>query len=643
MKKKITRHDWKPTANQILRKMKLTILFVTIAIFSGFAIDSYSQAARLTLNLEQSTIKIALKEIENQSEFRFFYSDAVNVETSASVSVLNKNIMETLDELFKGTGIRYEIYGRQIALLAGNEQDLPVGMQQPLVISGKITTLSGSPLPGVTVVIKGTITGTTTNTNGIYSLTNVPSNGTLLFSFVGMKTREIPVSGKTTIDVVMEEETFGVEEVVVTALGIERNKRSLSFSTEQVNMRGITTVRDISLGASLAGKVAGMNILTSSGVTGVGGPSRIVIRGDKSINGNNQPLIIVDGMPYSNSGPVNYKRKSTTDGLSDINPDDVESINVLKGPSAAALYGSAANNGVIIVTTKKGISGNPRFEFNSINTVDMPYLFPDYQNEYGQGAGGLFIPNSEFSWGPKMTGQKVTDWTKKETTLSPQPNNVKDFFTFGYNSTNTFSYSAGNEKSRTYFSYSNTLARSVIETDKLVRHNFNLRLNTEIISKLNLDFKMTYVNQDLANSPERGDSYFSANHQLMRMPRSLRTADIEVFEYFTPEKSRKQNFWNPGSTSMQNPYWAMNRSVVPTIKNRVNLYSLLRYDLNSNLYVQLRGGSDLSFNDGENMVYWDSPYINAGFGDYETQFAKYMNLNGDFLVIINHFLMINSQ
>ncbi|WP_423130214.1 SusC/RagA family TonB-linked outer membrane protein [Gaoshiqia sp. Z1-71] len=612
--------------------MKLTLLCLLLSFAQLLASKSFSQSTRLTLNLENVRVEEVLLKIEEKCNLYFIYNrEAVDVNRKVNVSYADQEIKEVLSNLFSKTDVEYEIRGSHIIL----KSSLIQSVQQSIRLSGTVTDVSGSPLPGVAVSVKGTSQGTITNADGNYVLTNVSASSILVFSFVGMKTQEVSVSGRTVLNVIMEEETIGVQEVVVTALGIERNKRTLSYATQQVDMTSLTTVRDPSLGASLTGKLAGVNILTSSGTTGVGGASRIIIRGDKSIVGNNQPLIIVDGIPYNNSGGINFSRKSSTDGLSDINPDDVESINVLKGPSAAALYGSAANNGVVIVTTKKGKSGMQKAEFNSITTVDLPYLFPDFQNKYGQGAAGLFIPNSEQSWGPEMSGQQVTDWTGKETSLRPQSDNVKDFFTNGYNYTNTLSYSFGTEKSTAYFSYSNTSARSVIQTDILQKHNFNLRLGTELLPKLKMDFKVTYLNQLLENSPERGDSYFSPMHQLIRMPRSLRTEDMEVFEYFTPEGVRKQNFWNPGSTSMQNPYWAMNRSVVPTRKNRVDVFSTLRYNLTDWLYAQIRGGADLLFNDGENKVYWDSPYINSGYGDYQTQFSKNQNLTGDFLIGIN--------
>ncbi len=633
----------------MVRVILLTMKLLTILIFAGnMAVSAsvYSQKTKIDLQLENSTVGAILKSIESSSEFIFFYDiDLINTRVEKSISVRNANIGAVLEELFGNSNIAYLVDDRQIFLYKKNDirqlenlkerNKVEVEQSQKKELSGTVKDSKGVALPGASIIVKGTTIGTTTDIDGQFRLI-VPSDAKILvFSLIGMKTLEESIPGKTTFNILMEEVTFGVGEVVVTALGIERDKRNLSYATEQVHMKELTTVRDASLGASLAGKIAGVSILSSSGTTGVGGASRIVIRGDKSINGNNQPLIIVDGIPYSNSGGINFSRKSATDGLSDINPDDVESINILKGPSAAALYGSAANNGVVIVTTKKGKSGAQRVDFNSITTVNVPYLYPDFQNEYGQGAGGMFIPNSEYSWGPKMSGQTVVDWTGKQTTLTPQKNNVKDFFVNGNNYINTLSYSAGTEKTTVYFSYSNTTARSVIETDKLQKHNFNLRLATELLPKLKLDFKITYLNQKLVNSPERGDSYFSPMHQLVRMPRSLRTEDIKIFEYFTKEGSLRQNFWNPGSTSMQNPYWAMNRSIVPTVKNRIDIFSTLRYNFTDWLYAQLRGGADLFFNDGENKVYWNSPYINGGYGDYQTQFIKSQNLNGDFLLGFN--------
>lgn len=435
---------------KIPKKMRLTVLLVFVMVFTGMAANSYSQVNKLNVNLKNVPVQTALSEIEEASGCFFMYKDELfSSRPRVTIQVENGSLVQVLDQLASQASVSYEITDKQIILK--ERLAVPSMTQQPQQrsVTGIVTSRSGEPLPGVAVMVKGTNVGTSTGSDGKFQL-NIPSDAqTLLFSFVGMKPREVGVAGSSTFSVMLEETSFGVEEVVVTALGIEKSKRSLTYATQSVDMEALTTIKDVSLGNSLAGKIAGVSVTASTGSTGVSGDPRIIIRGDRSINGNNQPLIVVDGIPYSSSGG----------GLSSINPDDVQSMNVLKGPSASALYGSSANNGVIVVTTKRGKTGEPRIEINSASNFDLPYLYPEFQNEYGQGTTGAYNPLSYVtSWGPKMSGQTVTDWTGKEVKFTPQENNVKDFFRTGHNLVNGISYSTGTDKSTAYFSYSNTMA-----------------------------------------------------------------------------------------------------------------------------------------------------------------------------------------
>ncbi|MFA5229201.1 MAG: SusC/RagA family TonB-linked outer membrane protein, partial [Candidatus Paceibacterota bacterium] len=603
-----------------LKIMRITLSFLFFCILFSSASNSYSQ--KFTIKSKTASIKEVCKEIEKGSDYVFVFSDNCEklINKKVNVEANSKNVLEVLDAVLSSTGLMYKILDKQIVVYKSTEAAPSVAIEQPDIniiqqqktntITGVVTDKSGDPLPGVSIVVVGVGIGTVTDLDGRFSLT-IPSQAKALrFSFVGMMTQEIPIEGRTTIRVLMEEELIGIKEVVVTALGIERSKRSLSYATELVNVESLSDVRDPSLATSLSGKVSGVSISNSSGASGVGGSSRIIIRGNKSINRSNEPLIVVDGIPYNNSKGAISTDKSTRevdsfDGFSNINADDVQSINVLKGPAAAALYGSAANNGAIIVTTKKGKMGKPQIEFNSITTIDVPYMFPHLQNEYAQGSGGIYSSTiAAMSWGPKMSGQKVTNWTGEEIELKAQPNNVKDFFLNGYNLTNTLSYSAGSERSTVYFSYSNTTARGMLKTDKLERHNFNLRLNAELIPKLRMDFKITSFMQDMDSRPASGDDYFSPMQNLLRMPRSLRSVDLKDFEYYTEEGSLKQNIWVPGGTStLNNPYWSLYRRVAPTSRNRTTAFTSLKYEFTNWLSAQARVSMDAIHDDAEEKIY----------------------------------------
>jgi len=621
---------------KILLRMKLLTVFM-LCVFAVSAAESYSQSTKFNFDLSDVTVRQVFQTIEENSEFILLYNEkSVDVSRKVNVKVDDESVESVLNQVFKGTENEYRIYDRQIVILEDENAPIPSilksktidseTLQQKKDISGKVKDKDGFSLPGVSVVVKGTTIGTVTNPDGEFNL-NIPVESEMLqFSFVGMKTQDVPIAGKSTFAIVMEEETVGVDEVVVTALGIERKKKTLTYATQEVDMDGLSTIKDINLGNALASKVAGVSITTSTGSSGVSGDPRIIIRGNRSIQNNNQPLIVVDGIPYSSTGG----------GLSSINPDDVQSMNVLKGPAASALYGSSANNGVIVVTTKSGKKGEPRIEVNSVSNFDLPYMYPDFQNVYGQGAAGVYQPNASYtSWGPKMSGQSVQNFHGDNVSFDPQPDNVKDLFRTGYNLTNSFSYSVGTDKSTTYFSYSNTMAQGVVEDNKMVRHNFNLRLAAELVKNLKMDFKMTYFRQNVKDQPMTGDELFSPMFQLIKMPRSMRTVDIENGSYINENYERKQNTWAPNSTDNINPYWALEGYEAPSTSNRVNSFVTLRYDFTDYLYLQLRGGMNISNSDSEKKTYWDTEYINSGTGEYYTAFGKGQSLNSDILLAFN--------
>src|SRR5690606_33249244 len=289
---------------------------------------------------------------------------------------------------------------------------------QVRTITGKVTgSGTGEPLPGVSVLAKGTSVGTVTDIDGSFKLEVPSGSNALVFSYLGYANQERVIGNENVVDVALDPELEDLSEVVVTAFGLEREKKSLTYAVQDVSSKELSEARELNVLNSLSGKVAGLSV-TRSG-TGVGGESRVVMRGDRSINGNSQPLYIVDGVPAA--------------GISNINPDDIASINVLKGPNAAALYGSRANNGAIIVTTKRGSADGFSASLNTSFMMDQPLLLTNYQNVYGQGSGGQFSPSSEFSWGPRMDGSSVDSWSRVEgapstVPYSPQPNNVKDFF-----------------------------------------------------------------------------------------------------------------------------------------------------------------------------------------------------------------------
>ena len=309
-------------------------------------------------------------------------------------------------------------------------------------VSGTVTDAgTGEPMGGVTVQIQGTTAGSFTGPDGRYTVSVPGDDATLVFSFLGFQTQDVAVNGRTTINVSMVEAALSTDEVVITALGIEREKKSLTYSVQDVSTEELAEARSLNVVNSISGKVAGISISRSG--QGVGSPSRVILRGNRSIAGDSQPLYIVDGVPIDGD-------------LTNVNPDDIESISVLKGPNAAALYGNRANNGAIIVTTKSGTRG---FNVTLSTTLmaEVPIFLREYQNEFGQGNSGQYSPASEQSWGPALNGQQVDHWSPDPNfptqtyAFEAQPDNIEDFYRTGHNWATSLAISTGNEKKSDLF------------------------------------------------------------------------------------------------------------------------------------------------------------------------------------------------
>lgn len=489
-------------------------------------------------------------------------------------------------------------------------------------VTGKVISAEeGQPLPGVSVLVKGTTTGTVTDIEGNYEISVPPNATTLVFSYLGYGSQEREIGNETVINVSLSADIEDLSEVVVTAFGLEREKKSLTYTVQEVSSRELSEARELNIVNSLSGKVAGLSI-TRSG-SGVGSGSRVLLRGNRSISGDSQPLYIVDGVPAL--------------GISDLNPDDIASINVLKGPNAAALYGSRANNGAIVVTTKKGSSKGFNVSVNTSYMMDEPLLLTNYQNIYGQGSGGVYSPASEFAWGPRMEGQTVPHWSPdpnwpvEEYEFTPQPDNVRDFFQTGHNLATTLAITAGNERNQTYFSYTYTDAAGVVPRNELNRHSINLRLTNNLTDRLTLDSKINYIREDIDNMLAQGENFSNPIRHAYRLPRNIRTADIAQFEYFNEEGLLRQNYYNPGSNGGANPYWAVNRNLRTNTTDRVVAFTSLTYDLAEGLTVMARAALDRSFGKNDEKLYNDS-YIIAQNGRFTIGSSENMEINTDFLV-----------
>ena len=519
---------------------------------------------------------------------------------------------------------------------------------QERVITGQVNDASDdSGLPGVTIVaIKNgsadNTVGTTTDVMGQYTINVGEDVTSLRFSYIGYLPQTVEVGDQTVINVNLAVDMKQLEEVVVTALGVQREEKTLTYAAQSLKSSDLGTIPETNVANALSGRIAGVQIGRSA--TGPGGASQIVLRGYSSITGNNSPLIVVDGVPVSNnSSGIGGERGGITrgDGISNIDPNTIESMTVLKGASAAALYGNRASAGVIIITTKKGAASDRiGIDINSSVMVENAMLLMDFQNEYGQGLGGAYDRSIPRNWGAKLDGSSVATWSNdpadegKSIRYSAQPNNVEDFFRTGVTLSNAISLHGGTEKTQGFFTYSHTDAKGIVPTNDMVKHNVNLRLSTDLTDKLNLDTKVAYTNQKLENRPIVGENFSSATRMIYRIPRNISLADAENFEYKTANGQTRQNLWAALPNGEQNPYWVVNRNTREEVRDRIIGFTALKYKFTDELSLQVRYGLDKTFDKNEFKWYNDS-YVIAPAGDYQVENVQMTETNTDFLVSYN--------
>jgi TonB-linked SusC/RagA family outer membrane protein len=518
-------------------------------------------------------------------------------------------------------------------------------------ITGTVSDEAGVPLPGVNIVEKGTSNGVTSDFDGNYGITVSDSNATLVFSYLGYQTIEIQVSGRTTIDLTLQEDTELLDEVVVTALGISREKKSLGYAVTEVQGDEVSLVKEPNVVNSLAGKVAG--VVVSRTTSGPAGGTRVVIRGNNSISGNNQPLYVVDGVPIDNSalsapeGAGEFSIPDLGTGISDINPDDIESISVLKGPNAAALYGSRASNGVVIITTKRGsMKKGLGISFTSSATFENPFVLPEYQNEYGRGTDGIFpqvnandplvtqvnTVTSTNSWGPRFDGTQQLEFNGQQRAYVAQPDNVKDFFETGTSFINTLALSSGNDNASVRFSYTNSDLDAILPNSSVDRDNFNLRAFSKLSDKLSLDTRVTYFLQKAKNRPTQGTEGVMA--YLWPLERNVSIEDLMVFQDIENpiDPANPYRVIAPSSAG-GNPYWILNNDSNMDRRTRVSGFAKLQYEFTDYLSAFVRVGTDAITQDTEAITRTGHHFFPSGRVNYGQN--KRTETNYDFLLMFN--------
>lgn len=469
---------------------------------------------------------------------------------------------------------------------------------------------NSAPVPGVTVAVKGTSKMTQTNAEGKFSISASPTD-VLVFTMIGSERQEVTVGNQQTINVLLAQSDSQLGEVVITALGIKREKKSLGYGVQEVKGETLVAAKEPNLANTLTGKVAGLQVVRSS--DGPAGSSKILLRGSNSLTGSNQPLIVVDGVPIDNftGAPDNgYWNRSLDrgNGIADINPDDIETLSVLKGPSAAALYGSRAGNGVILITTKTG-RAQDGLGITVTNSLGMSNIFtnPELQSSFGQGNSGVYNATSTSSWGPKAEGQQVTNWDGKQVGLNIY-DNVNNYLQQGININNGISFQQMYKGASIYTSYNRIEDEGIVPGTKLLRNNLTARS----VSKFGTndrwvtDTKIQYSNTKANNRPIGGRDNSSA-YTLYMLPRSM---DITEFE--DAKNSAGNMLWFQGAGSQVNPYWANKYNLNQDSRDRFIVTGSVKYNFNSWLNAEVKGGADLYTTNTQSNVYSGSPIASTG-------------------------------
>ena len=484
--------------------------------------------------------------------------------------------------------------------------DSLVREEKCVVVKGVVCDAQGEAIVGVNIIEKGTMNGVTTDRRGKFSL-EVDLHGTLIVSFVGYRTRIIPVEGRTDFVITLEHDYILLDDVIVTALGLQKKESALSYAAIQVDKDELIRVKNPNMIVALMGKVAGMQVNRS--FSGMGGAVKVVMRGNRSVAGNNQPLYVIDGVPMLNEsseqpytaigGTADAGNRDAGDGISNLNPEDIESISILKGAPAAALYGTQAANGVILITTKKGLAGKQEVAFTSSVAFDKAMMLPKLQNHYGM-------------------SDEIESWGERENITTGNP--IPSFFRTGVTAIHSLSFMTGNERVQTYFSYANTMGKGILGKHELSKHNINFRETATFYEgRLKIDGNVNLLSQHVKNRPVPGGFYMNPLVGLYRFPRGMDIIEYkEHFEVWSEERHLNvQNWHAPTEDFEQNPYWIQERITSRDQRTRAIVSLALNLKITNCFSVQARGNVDY-VNDKFRQKYYAStaPALAGNNGRY---------------------------
>lgn len=611
--------------------------------------SAFSERFSVELSLNHVTLKNVVDLLQQQTDVVFSYDHSLETlrVNNVSVKAKNESLESILKQALKGTGVDYKIEDHIVVLYAANtsKNNAKANItQQTKKISGVVKDPTGEPIIGANVVVKGTTTGVMTGLDGDFEL-EVPADGVLEISYLGYASQSIPVKGQTIINVTLNEDTQKLDEVVVTALGIKRQSRSLGYSTTQVGGEDFTMARDPNLGNALSGKVAGVSVSGNS--TGSGGSSRVIIRGNASLTGNNMPLYVVDGVPFSNQNlgsAGTWGGMDMGDGLNNINPDDIESIQILKGAAASALYGYRGGNGAVLITTKSGKKGKPvTIEFNNNLTFNAIYDYRDYQQVFGQGTYGKRPTDAssaqsseQSSWGEAMQGQDAVNFLGNTYKYS-YIDNWDNFYRTGVNNVTSASISGSADKVVYRFGVSNTAEKGILPNSGNSQQGLNMNTTYDILKNLHLMVNANYVFEKSKGRSNLSDGNGNTNASLIHRGNSFDIRWLErgsaTSDWGTAEDG-SELLGNGGSNVyFNNPYWLQYRKTNDMNKNRLTGAMTLKWDIFDWLYVQgavQRDGFNMDFKQVQPIGAAADP--NGWLTEYSKSFSE-MNLN--YLIAFN--------
>lgn len=550
---------------QTLKRFSLAVILAVCAMTSAFA----QNAGEITLKMENAPLGKVMDAIENQSQY-LFLNDGVDVNMIVDVNVTKATISATLDKIFAAKPVSWKIDGVNI-YISTKKDDTAAGRR----VSGVVTDASGAPLIGAAILVKGTTNGASTDVDGKFAFEldndNMSGAKTLQFVCLGYTTVELPLGTRRVFNVTMQDDAQLLEGTVVTALGIKRSEKALSYNVQKVDSDELLANKDANFVNSLNGKVAGLVINSSS--SGVGGASKVVMRGEKSISKSSNALYVIDGVPMYTSAKdagTGFDSKGATDPIADINPEDIESMTVLTGAAAAALYGSSAANGAIVVTTKKGVEGKTSLTITSNTEIFNPFILPSFQNRYGTGDLNSSEGSIVRSWGNKLNASNYMGYNPRS-----------DYFQTGVTGTESVSFATGNSKNQTYLSAAAVNSKGIVPNNGYNRYNFNFRNTTKFLNdKMTLDVAVGYIMQNDRNLTNQG-TYNNPVVGAYIFPRGNDWNDVSMFERWDSSRKIYSQYWPVGDAgmTMQNPYWINYRNLRQNKKNRYNLSAGLYYDI----------------------------------------------------------------